>query len=140
MKKLPGVFRVAVEAVILNDRNQLLLTQRGFTRDHHPGEWETTSGRVDNGEDFVQALKREVMEEIGLKVEVLQPFNTFHFYRGPEKVEHLGVSFLCRYESGDIKVDGDEVIDYRWVDIDTANKIVTDRNIINMLQMVKKLL
>ncbi|MFH1961196.1 MAG: NUDIX domain-containing protein, partial [Patescibacteria group bacterium] len=77
MGKLPGIFNVAVEAVIVKN-GKVLITQRSFERSHAPGEWEIITGRVDQGETFEEALKREVKEEVNLVVEPLQPFNTFH--------------------------------------------------------------
>jgi len=47
-----------------------------------PGEWEGGSGRVRQGESAVQAVIREAQEEMGLHVEVLDPIDTLHFYRG----------------------------------------------------------
>jgi mutator protein MutT len=111
MGKPPGVFNVAVEGVIIRDR-KILITRRSFERPHAPGEWEILTGRVDQGESFEEALKREIMEEVGLEVEILQPFNTFHFFRGQEKAEHLGVSFVCKYKSGEVRLDKTEQIDF----------------------------
>ena len=41
-----GLFYAAVAAVIINEKNEVLLSQRSFRRDHHPGEWEITTGRL----------------------------------------------------------------------------------------------
>ncbi len=128
----PGLFRIAVSAVIVNKNNEVLLTQRSFERDHHPGMWETISGRLNEGEDFETGLKREI------KIE--KPISTFHFFRGSGREEHLGVNFLCRHLSGDVKVDGVEEIDYQWVQISKALEIVDDESILNSLQLVQNLL
>lgn len=135
----PGIFNVAAEAVIIKD-GKILITQRSFDRSHAPGEWEILTGRVDQGETFEGAVKREVKEEVGLKVEILQPFNTFHFYRGSEKVEHLGVSFLCKYLSGEVALDKNEQIDYKWVTPEEAEKLIIDKSILSSIQKVKKFL
>jgi 8-oxo-dGTP diphosphatase len=129
MKNDVGVFRVAIGAIILNDKKECLITQRSLERDHHPGEWETIYGRMDQGESFEDAIHREVKEEIGITVEVIAPINTFHFYRGEEKVEHVGVSFLCRHKSGEVKVDGVEEVDFKWVSLEEAREIVKDESI-----------
>ena len=135
-----GVFNVAVCAIILNDKNEVLITQRNFTRSHHPGEWEVPTGRLDQGEDFVTALHRELMEELKIKVLPLIPINTFHFYRGPEKAEHVGVSYLCRFKSGPVIVDGVEEIAYQWVSLSKAQKIVKDVSIVKDFALAKKYL
>src|SRR3989344_1566631 len=135
----PGIFNVAVEAVIQKD-GKIFITQRSFTRSHAPGEWEILTGRVDQGETFEQAVKREVKEEVGLEVKVLQPFNTFHFFRGPEKAEHLGVSFLCQYQSGEVVLDKTEQIDFRWATPQQALRLITDPSIRTSIIKAKSLL
>jgi mutator protein MutT len=139
MGKPPGIFNVAVEGVIIND-GKILITQRSFERPHAPGEWEILTGRVDQGESFEEALNREIMEEVGLKIEVLQPFNTFHFFRGPEKVEHLGVSFVCRYKGGEVKLDKTEQINYKWATPEEALELINDPSIKSSIKKVKLLL
>ncbi|MFA6013225.1 MAG: NUDIX domain-containing protein [Desulfobacteraceae bacterium] len=139
MGKPPGVFNVAVEGVIIKD-GKILITQRSFERPHAPGEWEILTGRVDQGEGFEEALKREVMEEVGLEVEVLQPFNTFHFFRGQEKTEHLGVSFVCRYKGGNVKLDKTEQIEFKWTTPDEALKLIIDPSIQSSVTKVKQLI
>jgi 8-oxo-dGTP diphosphatase len=139
MNQPPGIFNVAVEAVIVKDGN-ILITQRSFERSHAPGEWEMLTGRVEQGETFEEALKREVKEEVGLKVEILQPFNTFHFYRASEKTEHLGVSFLCKYIGGKVTLDKNEQIDYKWATPKEAEKLIVDKSILSSVQKVKKFL
>ena len=135
-----GRFGVAAGAVILNKGNQVLLTQRSLKRDHHPGEWEITTGRLKQGEDFQKALKREAKEELGIELRIIDLLETFHFFRGEEKVEHVGVIFLCRHKSGEVKVDGVEEIDFGWFDIDEAIETVNDKNIKGNIRKVKEYL
>jgi 8-oxo-dGTP diphosphatase len=134
---MPGIFHVAAEAIIEKD-GKILITKRSEKRDHAPGEWETLTGRVENGEGLEDAVKREVKEEVSLEIEVVQPYDTFHFYRGAEKVEHLGVSFWCKYKSGEVVLDTNEQSDYKWVTTDEALTIITDENIKSSIRKFKK--
>jgi 8-oxo-dGTP diphosphatase len=134
-----GLFYVAVEAIIEKD-GKILVTKRAPGRDHAPGEWETLTGRVDQGETFEEAVKREVREEVGLEVEVIQPFGTFHFYRGSEKVEHLGVSFWCKYKAGKVVLDEREQVEYRWVTPSEAMELIKDKSILRAVRKVKRLI
>lgn len=107
MKKV-GIFRVAV-SVLIEDHGKLLITKRNAKREHAPNEWEIgITGRVDQGETFEQAASREVQEELGLVVKLIVPFSTFHFYRGKEKEEHLGICYWVKYIGGDIHLDTKE--------------------------------
>ncbi len=95
-----GTFNVAV-AVCIEKGDKILITQRSLKRDHAPGEWEGgITGRIDQGETCEEAAHREVKEETGLEVDLIAPFHTFHFYRGTEKAEHIGISFWAKYKSG----------------------------------------
>ncbi len=136
MSQPPGIFHTAIEAVVVKD-GKILITQRSFEKDHAPGEWETLTGRVNQGESFEEAVLREVKEEVSLDIEIIQPFDTFHFYRGKEKVEHLGVSFVCKYISGEVILDISEQIDYKWVTLEGAQKLITDKAVLNSIQKVK---
>jgi 8-oxo-dGTP diphosphatase len=125
----PGIFRVVAAAVVINNLQQVLLTQRGLDRDHHAGEWEILSGRLDQGEDFQTALSREAMEELKIEVSILAPLNTFHFFRGSKKVEHVGVAFLAQHTGGEVKVDGVEEVAHEWLDFESAIERVNDSSI-----------
>lgn len=53
---------------IMNEEGKVLLQQRAFTKKKNPGIWSGTGGFVETGEKNEDAIKREVYEEIGLKV------------------------------------------------------------------------
>lgn len=95
-------FVVAVAFVIEKDGSVLMLRRSPF-KDHAPGEWETGSGRIEAGETPEQAVHREVREETGLHVEIVQPVDTFHFYRGAAREEVIGITFWCRYAGGTLE-------------------------------------
>lgn len=135
-----GIFRVAVGAVIINEKNQVLLTQRSFDRDHHAGEWEILTGRLNQHESFEAALSREAEEELGIKIEIICPLQTFHFYRGDSKIEHVGITYLTRCLNQTIKIDGVEEIAYEWLDFKSAINRVKDPSIKENLITAQKYL
>jgi len=139
MGKPHGIFKVAVEAVIIKN-GKILITQRSHQRPHAPGQWEIITGHVDQGETFQEAAKREVKEEVGLTVDVLEPFNTFHFFSDHDKVEHQGVSFVCKYLGGEVKLDKNEQIDFKWATPAEAVKLITDKSIIASVKKIEKFL
>jgi 8-oxo-dGTP diphosphatase len=94
-------FIVAVAFVIERD-GAILMLRRSPTNDHAPGEWEFGSGRVEYGEHPEDAVHREVREETGLEVDIVEPVTTFHFYRGASREEAVGITFWCRYRSGEL--------------------------------------
>ncbi len=114
---MAGLFLVGVSALIERD-NHILLLRRSLSKDHGAGEWEPVSGRVETGETPVDAVMREVMEETGLRINVITPFDTFSFRRKPDFQELIGISFYCTYVSGELTLS-DEHSEARWVPLDS---------------------
>jgi len=57
-----------VSAIILNEKNEVLLAKRSSPVRH--GLWGAPGGFLENGEDPIEGLSREVEEETGVKIEV----------------------------------------------------------------------
>ncbi len=71
MKKLVKV----VAAIIENDQNEILCALRS-PKMSVPNRWEFPGGKVEKDEDIYSALKREISEELGCKIETdYQVFN-----------------------------------------------------------------
>jgi 8-oxo-dGTP diphosphatase len=104
----------SVVAVILDDEGQVLLTRRNVAP--FKGEWVMPGGKIDLGEPIVKALQREVMEEVGLKVEVEDIIDVFeHVTPGEDNYHFIILYYLCRPLSCDISRNHDEVAEARWV-------------------------
>lgn len=71
--------------------NKVLICKRSNNREFYPGLWECGGGHVKKGETFQEALKRQLKEELGILVDVLDSFDTYHINN-----EVLGVRFTCR--------------------------------------------
>ena len=67
-------------AVILNTRNECLLSLRALHK-HQGGKWEFPGGKLEAGETPLQALCREVLEELDLHITQARPLLiTTHAY------------------------------------------------------------
>ena len=106
-------FVVCVVFVIERD-GEVLLLKRSRAKDHAAGEWETGSGGILSGETPQAAVVREAREETGLEVEIVDVIDAFHFYRGAERRETIGISFHCRPRSGSLTLS-EEHEEARWV-------------------------
>ena len=62
--------RVAVKAVIIEDGKCLLVKKAASQADRQFGLWEIPGGKVEIGEPPIDALHREIKEELGIGVEV----------------------------------------------------------------------
>lgn len=74
---------------------------------------------MDYGENPYDTLKREVMEETHLSVEVVRSLGLFWFFRR-DKNQVICTTFLCKTHdiSADIDknpADDEDIIEYRWV-------------------------
>jgi len=63
-----GRFHKVVHIWIQNSKGELLMQKRSDTVDNCPGEWATTGGSVQAGEEPLPTAVRELSEELGLTV------------------------------------------------------------------------
>ncbi len=103
---------VAGKAVIRKG-GRFLLLQRSPRSRFDPGRWELPGGKINYGENLVEALVREVEEEVGLTIAVGRPFKTWHFLKDPFWV--TGVTFLCDYVAGEVRLSPEHAA-YDWTD------------------------
>ena len=93
-----GRFGAMVGALVWRQSNgRYLLLKRSAQKDFAAGQWECVTGRVEHGESFSEAVRREALEELGQAVQVEFIVGTTHFYRGvvgPEQ-EMVGVHYGC---------------------------------------------
>ena len=77
---------------------------------HPDGFYATLAGFVEAGETLEQALHREVMEEVRLIV------NNLKYYASQSWPfpHQLMVAYFAEYQTGDIKVDDEEIVDAQW--------------------------
>lgn len=90
---------------------------------HHcryPGAfYSSLAGFVEAGESLEAALRREVMEEVGIEVGRLEYFGSQSWpFPG-----QMMVGFFAEYAGGEICIDDDEIADARWFRYDQLPEI-----------------
>ncbi len=114
-----------VGGLVLNTRGELLLVQSPKWK----GEYTIPGGHVEIGETLVDALKRELMEEVGLRVQDLEllmiqeAIFSKEFFR---RRHFIFFDYLCRTRSSAVKVDGTEIVGYKWMKPEDALAIRLD--------------
>lgn len=111
----------AVITAIIKD-GKLLMAQHTRT----PGNmYGLIAGFVEPGETLTEAVQRETMEEVGLKVK-----NIEYFGSQPWPYPHsLMIGFTADYDSGEIQVDGKEITNAQWFGTDRLPRIPSKMSI-----------
>ena len=108
-----ATFPVGVAMVVVNRRSEVLLLE-----DPDTGLLEVPSGAVEDGETIIDAVRRELKEELGPHAS-LRPVATVHAYTITYEpgVALVSVVYLVAYEGGEI-VTSDDVLGTtpRWLD------------------------
>jgi 8-oxo-dGTP diphosphatase len=103
--------QIIVTAAIIENEGKFLITQR-LKNKHNGLRWEFPGGTLEFGEDPKKCLQREIFEELGIKIEVLNFFEYSSFvYEDKKHIILLG--FHCKFISGNIVKK--EIEDYAWV-------------------------
>ena len=104
----------SVVAVIVDDHEQVLLTQRNIPP--FSGKWVMPGGKIELGEPMLSALHREVLEEVGIDVVVAGLIDVFeHVAPGADNDHHVILYFRCHPARIEITPNPDEVAEARWV-------------------------
>lgn len=138
-----GRFQCGIAAIIYHPPTQTyLLLKRADHRDYGGGEWESVTGRVDQGESFEEAVHREVLEELGVTVKLDFLVGTTHFYRGeavPEN-ELLGVKYVCSIDDRDSIQVSEEHSEARWLSADEVFQLLRpDHWLYPMIERAEKM-
>ena len=72
---LPALTQVVSAAIFEGDK--ILLIKRG--NNPHKGKWSFPGGRVEVGESNLKAIKREILEETGLSIDIFHPVHSIDF-------------------------------------------------------------
>lgn len=117
-------YRPNVAAILQREDGKIFVAERVDYR----GSWQFPQGGVDDGEDLIAALYREVEEEIGVSPESYEIAECRTGYRYKFPGGHLKKGlfcgqeqtyFLCRYfgDSDDIDLEHHtrEFSDYKWI-------------------------
>ena len=103
-------------AVILDDDGRVLLARRAAD----PGAclWDLIGGFIDEGEDPLAALRREVREELSVEVEPGEYLGAYPDRYGDDGVYTLNFYWAARLTGGDIQVDDSELEEVAWFGAD----------------------
>lgn len=131
-----------VVAVIRNQAGEVLLAQRNEpeTPEIH-GKWEFVGGGIEFGEDPIEAIKREVREEIGVEVGEIKLLpkiisDTQDFKNG-DKTQVLILTYECKITSGTPKPNDLEIGMIKYVPVSDIKNYPAFKNIYQTIDLLK---
>ena len=126
-KELP--LRIGVGIILLNHENNIFVGKR---IDNPKNSWQMPQGGVDENEDFLQAAKRELEEETGVKsVKLIKELDGWFKYDLPEyllgkiwegkyrgqKQKWFVMKFLGKSSEINVKTKNPEFFEWKWIEL-----------------------
>ena len=134
--KLP--LRTGVGAIVLNNKNQVFVGKR---KDNPIDKWQMPQGGVNENENLLSAMKRELYEETSIKnIKVLKELDQWLTYELPKNL--LGIIwkgkfrgqkqkwFITRFVGFDSEINlntkNPEFIEWKWLEINELPSVIVD--------------
>ncbi len=120
--------RIGVGIVLLNYENKVFVGKR---IDNPTNSWQMPQGGVDPNENYLQAAKRELEEETGIKnIKIIKEFDKWLEYDLPknllgkiwkgkyrgQKQKWFIMKFLGKNEEINLKTKNPEFLEWKWID------------------------
>ena len=130
--------RTGVGVIVLNNNNQVFVGKR---KDNPGDKWQMPQGGVDKGEDFITAMRRELIEETSIKnIKILKEIQNMYQYELPKNL--VGIIwkgkfrgqrqkwFITKFLGKDDEINLDtqhpEFIDWKWIDPKDLPEVIVD--------------
>lgn len=121
-----GLLHRAVNIFIYNSKEEVFLHKRSDKKLKYPGFWDMScSEHVKPGEEFVEAAKRGLQEELGVEIplQVIIPKHHSDLDYKEYRDNELVVTFKGIYE-GEMKFDPNEVVEGKFFDINELEELI----------------
>jgi len=130
--------RTGVGIIVLNNNNQVFVGKR---KDNPGDKWQMPQGGVDKGEDFITAMRRELIEETSIKnIKILKEIQNMYQYELPKNLVGIIWSgkfrgqrqkwfitkFLGKDDEINLNTQHPEFIDWKWIDPNDLPKVIVD--------------
>ena len=123
-----GEYIIGVQAIIINSKKQILISQRSKFKENLPLKWECNGGALLSGEDIIDGVIREIYEELGIKLLKKEAI----FLKTVKKNYEFKEIYLFKkdIQKEEIKFTDREAIDAKWVNIDEFIRMFNNGEIV----------
>jgi ADP-ribose pyrophosphatase YjhB (NUDIX family) len=125
-------------SALLTDDGRILLSRRKF--EPEAGKWDLPGGFLDEGEEPLDGLRRELREEAGVEIEPLDFAGVWADRYGGAKdaVATLNLYWRARIVSGE-PTPADDVAELRWFPIDDLppDEEIAFRNVVKAIRSLQ---
>jgi len=115
--------QIKVNAVIRNG-DKILVVKRNK---EDGGFWQTITGTVADGENLLDTVKREVIEETGLELAEIKEKPVYYFTWEKGNDDVVEVVYSCKAEKNNV-ILSPEHTEYKWVSFEESLNIVGKEN------------
>lgn len=102
--------QIVVTAAFIKENDHILMAKR-LPKGPEGGKWEFPGGKIEPGEDPRTCMERELIEELGIRVEVGAVLEIVSTVKGERHL--IIIYFECRIIGGELRAI--ECQDFRWV-------------------------
>lgn len=129
---------LVVSVSVIKDKEILLIKENKPTAFN---KWNFPSGRIEQGEDIIKAAQREVKEEMGLDVNLLNTTGIYNFLSDSNDQVIL-FHFIGEIVGGTLRIDEEEILDCKWITLNELKNLETRelRNPTVLKQIIEALL
>lgn len=113
---------------IFNDKDELLLQQRAFSKYHSGGLWSNTCcSHPRENETLEQAIHRRLKEEMGFDCDLIKMKEFIYKVELDHGLtEHEYLHVYKGIYNGNVEINKDEVEDYKWESLDKVKEEIKD--------------
>ena len=149
-QKLP--MRTGVGIILLNNKNQVFVGKR---KDNPGDKWQMPQGGVEDGEDFLTTMKRELFEETNIKkIKIIKEIEQMYEYELPKNL--IGIIWKGKFRgqkqkwfitkfTGDeneinLNTEHPEFVEWKWIDIKMLPNVIVEFKkdlYLNLLKEIK---
>ena len=135
-QKLP--LRTGVGIIVLNKQNKIFVGKR---KDSPGDRWQMPQGGVDEGEDYITAMRRELLEETSIQnIEIIKEIEKIYQYELPknlvgiiwkgkyrgQKQKWFITRFLGEEKEINLNTKHAEFIDWKWIEPKLLPKVIVN--------------